>query len=116
MAFDVALAHKLAAWNERRLLRDLYDALFLYRDVGVEPDPRTLDDRLARIRSRLPRLRSVRRMSRADFGAALEEELRSLEPTRVDRELRPLLPPEETAGLHRRLRAQLTPLVAWLTD
>ncbi|TFG65851.1 MAG: hypothetical protein E4H28_03325, partial [Gemmatimonadales bacterium] len=28
MSLPVALAHKLAAWNERRLMRDLYDAWF----------------------------------------------------------------------------------------
>jgi hypothetical protein len=62
MDFSVALSHKLAAWNERRLLRDLYDAYFLYKMVGVLPDKKILMRRLAKVDSRLPRLIKVKKM------------------------------------------------------
>ena len=35
MAGGHALAHKLALWNERRLIRDLYDCYFLSGRLGV---------------------------------------------------------------------------------
>ncbi len=35
---DTALAHKLAAWNERRLARDLYDCYFLASRLGEKPN------------------------------------------------------------------------------
>lgn len=35
MALDHALANKLAAWNERRLARDLYDCYFLHTLASV---------------------------------------------------------------------------------
>ncbi len=41
MSWDHALAHKLAAWNERRLLRDLYDCYFLAQRLGESPDLET---------------------------------------------------------------------------
>ncbi|MEK7703625.1 MAG: nucleotidyl transferase AbiEii/AbiGii toxin family protein, partial [Myxococcota bacterium] len=63
MTPSVALAHKLAAWNERRLLRDLYDSYFLSARVGASPDRDTLTARLQHVRSRLPQLRRVRAMS-----------------------------------------------------
>jgi predicted nucleotidyltransferase component of viral defense system len=44
--FGIALANKLAAWNERRLVRDLYDIYFLYKMVCVVPDEETLQFRL----------------------------------------------------------------------
>ena len=49
MNWSVALAHKLAAWNERNLIRDLYDASFMYSALNVKPDLITLKERLSRI-------------------------------------------------------------------
>ena len=51
MAPGAALAHKLAAWNERRLVRDLYDAWFLSARIGAKVDDAVLDERLRRIDS-----------------------------------------------------------------
>jgi predicted nucleotidyltransferase component of viral defense system len=49
---SIALAHKLAAWNERRLYRDLYDIWFLFRIQKVQPDIPTLLERLAHVEQR----------------------------------------------------------------
>src|SRR3989338_2002492 len=35
MKLNVALAHKLAAWNERNLIRDLYDAFFFFKNLQI---------------------------------------------------------------------------------
>jgi predicted nucleotidyltransferase component of viral defense system len=43
--YPVALANKMAAWNERRLVRDMYDIWF-YLQMSVQPDRLTLEHRL----------------------------------------------------------------------
>ena len=43
--YSVALADKMAAWNERRLIRDIYDTWFYLR-MNVRPDRDTLENRL----------------------------------------------------------------------
>lgn len=99
-----ALANKLAAWNERRLLRDLYDAYFLSVRLGAAPDLEVLDRRLAKIESRLPRLAKLRRMTRAEFAAELRAALDGLTERAVRDELAPVLPPDELAALPPRIR------------
>lgn len=105
-----ALSHKLAAWNERRLLRDLYDAYFLFARVGARPDLGVLDARLSQMQSRLPALKRRKRMSRAQFVAELTASVEALTDANVADELGPLLPPDELAGLELKMRAQLTRL------
>lgn len=107
MRADVALAQKLAAWNERRLLRDLFDAWFLHVRVGVMPDPHVLQGRLGRIESRIPTLRRRRRMSLEQLVSELRQELDTLDQERVDAELQPVLPEEEVTGLASRMRSGL---------
>ncbi len=52
MAPGAALAHKLAAWNERRLVRDLYDAWFLSARIGAKVDaPCSMSDCAASTRN-----------------------------------------------------------------
>ena len=106
-----ALTHKLAAWNERRLWRDLYDAYFLAVRAGAKPDLAVLDQRLAKIESRLPALRRRRRMTRAEFAEEVRLAVAGLTDDDLERELAGVLPPEELAGLALRIRAALVRLV-----
>ncbi len=108
MHFDLALADKLAAWNERRLLRDLYDVYFLAARLGAHPDLDRLDRRLGKVESRIPELRQRKRMSRADLAAELHATLLRLDDERVARGLGPLLPPADMAGLAVRIRAAVS--------
>lgn len=57
MDTDRALTEKLASWNERRLLRDLYDCYFLSSRLGARLDQDRLDERLSNIESRRPGFR-----------------------------------------------------------
>jgi len=66
----VALAHKLAAWNECRLYRDLYDIWFLYRIQKAMPDMPTLLERLAHVEQRRKKPRA---MTIAEFSAELNK-------------------------------------------
>ncbi len=114
MHFDTALAEKLAAWNERRLMRDLYDCYFLVQRLGARIDLERLDQRLSKVDSRLPTLRKKRQMTRGELARELERLTESLEPERLDEELGPLLPTEELAGLAPRLRVTVSKIVEWL--
>ncbi len=110
MSPATALSHKLAAWNERRLLRDLYDCYFLTARAGTSPDPDVLDQRLSRIESRLPMLRGIRRMSRAELAEALRDAVETLTDADLGEQLAGLLPAEELAGLAIRIRVAVTSL------
>ncbi len=105
MAPSYALADKLAAWNERRLARDLYDCFFLRTLIDARPDLERLDQRLQKIESRIPSLASRRSMSREEFAAELQRWADRSEDQEIVDELRPLLPPEELPGLARRIKA-----------
>jgi hypothetical protein len=108
----VALAHKLAAWNERRLIRDLYDAYFFVARVGVKPDRATLEDRLSSIRSRRPELKQIKTMTIGVFRDVLSKALTELNDSDVDEELGGLIPVEARAGLSVQIRAALNEVLA----
>jgi hypothetical protein len=55
MNFANALSHKLAAWNERGLIRDLYDASFMVNNFDIYPDLLILQDRLNNVSYRYKR-------------------------------------------------------------
>jgi len=111
MSPPVAMAHKLAAWNERRLLRDLYDCAFLFTRAGVVPDHEILDARLSKIESRLPGLRRRRTMSRAELAAELREAVAAVTDADYQRELSGIVPPDELAGLALRTRVSILKVV-----
>jgi len=105
MAPDCALAHKLAAWNERRLLRDLYDTYFLAVRVGAKPDRSILAGRLAKIESRHPAVKGRRSMTMPELASELREDVDAITDKRVRDELAPLLPRDEVVGVIPRIRS-----------
>ncbi len=104
---SVALAHKLAAWNERRIARDLYDAYFFVARMNVVADATVLDERLSAVRSRLPALRSRKKMTRRQLADALRAALDDLDDDAIVAELGGLLRAPELAGLARRIAVAL---------
>ncbi|MCP4444011.1 MAG: nucleotidyl transferase AbiEii/AbiGii toxin family protein [Myxococcales bacterium] len=105
MDLGISLAHKLGAWNERRLLRDLYDVYFLWTHAGARPTMEVLASRLAKVESRLPKLRNVKSMSFANLAQALQEAANAIDANAIDREMGGLLPVEDLAGLAPRIRS-----------
>lgn len=116
MEWSTALAHKLAAWNERRLLRDLYDCYFLSARVGAEPDMEILQERLDNVRSRRPELKARSIMSREELASALRDAAAAIDEPAIAAELGPLLPETEMAGLKVRLRAAILRLADGLHE
>lgn len=107
MSPAVALSHKLAAWNERRLHRDLYDVYFLATRMHASFDREVLSERLARIESRRPELRKKKSMDAQEFARELRAAAAELDPREVSNELGPLLPGSELAGLVPRLQSAM---------
>jgi len=115
MRLDVALSHKLAAWNERRLSRDLYDIYFLSRVQGQVPEWATLRGRLRKARPQAKRKsRKNPATSIPELASELEAEADALTEARLDQELGDILSPDELAGLHLRIKTALHALSAKL--
>ncbi len=107
MQKSLALAHKLAAWNERRLHRDLFDVYFLRTRMGAKLDRATLEERLRGIKSRIPALGKIKSMTPGRFAGELRTAAENLDATALQAELQPLLPEGELVGLAPRLRGAL---------
>jgi len=112
MDYAVALSNKMAAWNERRLIRDLYDIWFFLK-IGVRPDEATLQSRLespsySRLVKKADHLKST---SVKDFFVLMNEFVRKLTEQEISDELRDYLPASELPGLNMRFRTELSKLV-----
>jgi hypothetical protein len=99
MSFNSALAHKLAAWNERDLIRDLYDAYYLSVVLNASPDQNVLKQRLALVESRKKGIKKIS-MTLDDFIKKLEASAEGLTHELVEKELRDYMSTEEIAGLY----------------
>ena len=109
--YPVALADKMAAWNERRLVRDVYDIWFYLR-MGVRPDVASLERRLAKpAYSRLlERTEHFRGTKAESFYSFLREWVQELTGREIEAGLGDYLPPDELVGLGMRFRAELAKL------
>ena len=109
---NVALADKMAAWNERRLVRDIYDVWFLLQ-MNATPDTATLEQRLRQpAYSRLLKKQDYfpgRTVS--EFYDFMRAKVSELSEEQITTELSDYLLPEETAGLSLLFMAALAKLV-----
>jgi len=111
MSFDVALSHKLAAWNERRLIRDLYDIYYIYKIIGVFPDLEILKSRLTKIESRLPAMKKIKTMSLEKFKTDLSYSIRNLSIKDMKKELIPLLNEAFSIDLELKIKSGIIELI-----
>ncbi len=110
MRFDIMLAHKLAAWNERRLMRDLYDAYFMCKYMTDLPNLDVLRRRLEAVRyaKRVSGKSLPKKMSLDEFCSVMESELKSVTAADFETELRDYLDAGQLAGLETKVRITLT--------
>jgi predicted nucleotidyltransferase component of viral defense system len=106
---SVALADKLAAWLERRLVRDLFDIQF-FLNMGVKPDSETLNKRLKKpLYSKLVKPMKISAPVPAeDFFDFLKEKVENLTQEEVDDEMISTLTDEDRAGLALKIKAVIT--------
>ncbi|MFH0920405.1 MAG: nucleotidyl transferase AbiEii/AbiGii toxin family protein [Fibrobacterota bacterium] len=107
--FGTALANKMSAWLDRRLMRDLYDIHFLL-NMGILPDLDILIRRLkkpeyakgvAPFPGPLP-------LDRRSFYGFLKDETLKLEDRDIAGELSDILAEQERTGLALRIKAAIT--------
>lgn len=113
MRFDIMLAHKLAAWNERRLMRDLFDAYFMVKNMSVLPDLNVLQKRLQNIRyaKRVGGKNLPKMMTLPEFYKALIAEVNAVTPADLENELRDYLDPQLLAGLDKKILITLNQMI-----
>jgi len=109
---DIALAHKIGAWNERDLMRDLYDIHYFISVLGVKPDLPTLKDRLQHVFS--GRSNRSKKMTMSELVQKIEIAHRSLDVKRLNEELGAILTKDELAGLDMKIKAGLYRLMEML--
>lgn len=114
MSYDIALSHKIAAWNERRLMRDLYDIYYWYRIVDIKPDMKILIDRLTKFNSRLPRLRKMKSMKLKDLIDNLEAESAAIDEKEYYGQLSELFNKRELDGTFYLFKSSLNELIGFL--
>ncbi|MBF0197381.1 MAG: nucleotidyl transferase AbiEii/AbiGii toxin family protein [Planctomycetes bacterium] len=109
--YSVALANKMAAWNERRLIRDVYDISF-YRQMSISPDTETLMTRLSKPSySKLVKEDDYfTGKTEKDFYNFLREKTNTLSDKDIVNEMSDYLAPEEIHGLAMEIRASLAKL------
>lgn len=113
MRFEDALAHKLGAWMERGLMRDLYDIFYWHGMQGVMPDPEILRHRLASVR---PRKGRAKEWSLERLRDSLAETVGELTDDDLRAELQPVLPEIELVGLAARIRGVVRSLALRLAQ
>ncbi len=113
MRFDVALANKLAAWNERGLMRDLYDAYFINKHLNQTPHIPTLTTRLQKINyaRRMKNSSLPKSMTLSIFLDRLENKIRDLTDEALQEELRDSMGQDQLAGLSYKIKVTLIPMI-----
>jgi len=108
-----AMSHKIAAWLERDLMRDLYDMYFFVQS-GFVPDRKTLESRLSNINNLNKRRKLPKKMTLGDLAELLKERLANLTDDEID-SLCAILPQDEVILLKTQLRPTLNRLAETLT-
>jgi len=110
---EVALAHKIGAWNERRLLRDVYDIYFWFGIQNIFPDMTILEKRLQSIESRIPKFKSRKSMTLEILCQELQEFCTQISQKDIDQELSSLTD-QERQHLDKVMLSQINLLVSRL--
>lgn len=113
MRLDQALAHKIGAWNERGLMRDLYDIYFLHTILGKVPDLPTLKERLARVQyaKNVARAGKPKTMRLTDLCEKMRQSASTVSAHDVAQQLGDYLTPNEYTGLEHKIKISLAHLV-----
>jgi predicted nucleotidyltransferase component of viral defense system len=97
---SVAMANKMAAWNERRIIRDIYDIWFFMR-MNIKPDQKTLNKRLAKPRyaRRVAASEKFDGQGAYEFYEFLRERVSRLTQSQIEEQLADYFLPGELTGM-----------------
>jgi len=110
MSYDVSLSHKIAAWNERNLVRDLYDIYFFISVLGEKPDIEILKKRLSAVKIKNKKVQ----MDIKELIAKLNDISEKLNYDYIKNEMEDYLPADELPGLDKKIKIALFKLVEFL--
>jgi predicted nucleotidyltransferase component of viral defense system len=111
MSYNQLLSHKLAAWNERELIRDLYDSYFLYDVLDEKLDIGILKKRLLKIEPAKGK-DSIKSMTLGEFISKIEMYDKELTFEDVSFELKDYLNQEELIGLDKKIKIAIKSLIS----
>ena len=114
MEYTESLSHKLAAWNERRLLRDIYDIYYYYSILNITPNISVLKKRLKNVVS-IGKSKKKEEVSLFDFSRELKDYSNKLKQENLF-ELSDYLPQSELVGLHMKIKGALGEIVNILLE
>jgi len=116
MSLDTSLAFKLAAWNERRLIRDLYDIYFIVSLADIKPNIDILRSRLLEVVPAKGNKSKKRSMSIPEFIKEIEDQIKSLNQKSIDDELKDYLPQSQLPGLEYKIKISLSKIIEYLSQ
>lgn len=114
MSLDTALAFKLAAWNERRLARDLYDIYFIDTLAGIHPDKEMLKERLLKVLPARGGKSKKKSMTLEDLAEEIEGQIQTLDQVLIESGLRDYLPHDYLPGLEYKIKISLGRIVEYI--
>jgi predicted nucleotidyltransferase component of viral defense system len=110
MSLDLALAHKLSAWYERRLLRDIYD-IYLFLNMGIKPNLEVLETRLKKpdfAKNVAINIKSHKKSQTIDeFFDYFKVEIKKIKQSDLDLELSGILGIEDLLGLEYKIKTTI---------
>jgi len=116
MAHEDALAHKMAAWAERRLLRDLFDIYYFCLVLNHMPRMETLNTRLKRLNFARSLGRRPGPISLRTLIDELGDAVNQIGQSRIDEELGPYMAREDLIGLEERIKTGIHRLLQRLSS
>ena len=111
MSYNQLLSHKLAAWNERELIRDLYDSYFLYDVLDEKPDIGILKKRLSKIEPAKGK-EGIKSMTLGEFISKIEMHVKQLTFDDVSSELKDYLNQEELISLDKKIKIAIKNIIS----
>lgn len=114
MSFEVALANKLAAWCERRLVRDIFDIYYLSNVLGKEPDLEVLAGRLVKLNYARNVKDKKKNLTCQELATELEEYVANLSMDKIEGELGPYFPSGALVGLGNTIKIGILKIINWL--
>ena len=114
MCFEAALANKLAAWCERRLVRDIFDIYYLSNVLNREPDLKILTGRLAKLNYARNVKGKKKNMTFQELATELEEYVANLSGEQIEGELGPYFPSGSLLGLDNTIKIGILRIISWL--
>ncbi|MCK4981268.1 MAG: nucleotidyl transferase AbiEii/AbiGii toxin family protein [Victivallaceae bacterium] len=116
MSFEIALANKLAAWCERRLIRDIFDIYYISAVLNKKPDLDTLKNRLKKLNFARNVDKKTKSMTLEEFTTELEICISELTGEEIEKELGGYFAAEELPGLEYIIGAGVSKLINWLKE